>query len=205
MQGKFKRMLGKKKTMFFTRAESISLEYKAAEETHAFKKSADQVTVELDSEAQVGALGRMCVDSLPILLQDEFESLGMGVEAVETLYESIKSEVEDEVKSQMIEYVAREGLGHATLQEFWDECINGGCDAAGRPNPFESRSTSPLQELWKAAFSLAWFSACDVLDSHSYDTDVGRPLDFQICADIKLEKCCFADRVVSVQACMGGA
>jgi len=145
------------------------------------------------------------VDNLPLALQDEFSSLGLGAEVVEQLYASIKSQVDDDFQPQMVTYIAGVGLGVATLQQFWDECVNNGCDAAGRANPFEARSTTPVQELWKAAFSLTWHAAYSLLDSSRCCEGPGALLHFERQEGFAKGRVVEAFHTLSVEACKAGA
>jgi len=217
---KIQRSLAKKKRMFFSASKFqrmfakqkrmlLGLGKSASNPTDESAHRVDPVDLRIgDAHDEIDAevAGDAGVDNLPTLLQDEFEAMGINVEDAEALYVSIKYTVDDDIKNQMIEYISQEGPGKATLHEFWDVCINGGCDAAGRLNPFVSKSTTPLQELWKAAFSVAWLSACTILGDVSCVVDVGARLNSTICMASKLDECSVEDDFdsISFDACRAG-
>mmetsp|Transcript_53745 Transcript_53745/g.135737 ORF Transcript_53745/g.135737 Transcript_53745/m.135737 type:complete len:571 (+) Transcript_53745:267-1979(+) len=93
---------------------------------------------------------------IPSEFKAQLAEMGFSEDDCQEMYHSIREQVDDSMKAEMRGYIARVGHHDATIQGFWDDRVNLGADRAGRTNPFDAPSPTPVQGLWKFAFYVAW-------------------------------------------------
>lgn len=96
---------------------------------------------------------------IPLEFTAQLAEMGFSEEDCQEMYTSIREQIDDSMKAEMEGYITRVGREDATIQGFWDDRVNLGADRAGRANPFDAPSPSPVQGLWKMAFYVAWKEA----------------------------------------------